>query len=108
MRQVSIPKNVVEALNEVFDANPEGVAELVTTKVTTERLVVADDSGSAESHTVVRPEKHVTVLDLLNAVVERIAPGNRIAIIQGENGPDGFTLGRTRKPAAQPSDASHS
>lgn len=90
MRQVSIPKNIVETLNSLFDAHPAAIAELLTVSVATPRA--ADDPAVGDAE--------LTLLVVINAVLDSVAPGKRIATIHGPDGFDGFVLGRDRKVAA--------
>ena len=106
MRQVSIPKNIVEALNSLFDAHPEAVSELVnlralksTERTDREQAIIDDAAGTLDQATT------IGLLDVINAVLDSVAPGKRIVTTHGPEGFDGFVLGRDRKVAAPPADA---
>lgn len=92
MRQVSIPKNIVESLNALFDANPAAVTELMAVKAPDGQEVGASQPA-------------IGMIDVINAVLDSVAPGKRIATIHGPDGFDGFVLGRDRKVAAPPAEA---
>lgn len=79
MRQSAIDKLVaaqVDSLNQVFDSAPEEVTQLLTL-----------DSA-------------VSVIDLLNAAIKTISPSSHVALIHGDAGIEGFTIGRSKKPSA--------
>lgn len=104
MRQVSIPKAVVEALNEVFDAHPEAVSKLMDVRALKsqdrtdrEQAIVDEAAGTLD------PAKTIGLLEVVNALLDKLAPGKRINTIHGPDGFDGFVLGRDRKTqASQP------
>lgn len=142
MRAVSIPKAVVDALNEFFDKNPRAVSHLVCVGFRTDAseaalaaLETQDRVRREQSHVDamagVDPDdgvgmaiamnrtnlgiprggthrelgmpdgEHVSVLDLINTILEAVAPGKRIVTIHGLDGMDGFTLARERRTASQ-------
>ena len=113
MRQVSIPKNFVEALNSIFDQHPEAVAELMAARATTidpeaariarEQAIV--DEAAGVGHVGGTPSRTLGLLDIINAALDSVAPGKRIATIHGPDGFDGFVLGRDKKPAPSPAEA---
>jgi hypothetical protein len=115
MRQVSIPKNIVEALNSLFDAHPAAVAELMTARASTadpveariarEQAVVDAAAGAFPLVPIGAGEPSIGILDVINAVLDSVAPGKRINTIHGPDGLDGFVLGRDRKVAAPPAEA---
>lgn len=104
MRQVSIPKNILEALNSCFDANPRAVAALVGYRRPTDKHTASGAVPGPSADEVPQADT-LGVLDLLNAVLDSVAPGKRIATIHGPAGLDGFVLGRDRKVAAPPAEA---
>jgi hypothetical protein len=97
MRQVSIPKAVVEALNEIFDTHPEAVSELMDLRAlkskdrTDREQAIIDDAAGTLDQT-----KTIGLLDVVNAVLDKLAPGKTVNTIHGPNGFDGFVLGRDR------------
>ena len=93
MRQTSIPKAIVDALNEQFDANPTGVSALLGAH--TQPI----ESGELGERT--RP---ANALDILNAVLDSVAPGKRLVTMIGPGGLEGFALARDRKPTTDPGD----
>lgn len=102
MRQVSIPKNFVETLNVMFDANPRALAALLSHRRPTDKHT---PSGTFPEVTAdeVPPTDTLGLLDVINAVLESVAPGKRVATIHGPDGFDGFVIGRDRKPQPIPS-----
>lgn len=109
MRQVSIPKNVVDALNELFDAHPAEVSALLECKAHAKTLEIpATTDGQIIDTLPVPTPPSIGVLDVVNAVLEKLYPGKRVAIIQGPDGLEGFTLARDRKPSAPQTNAADS
>lgn len=94
MRQVSIPKNFVEALNSMYDEHPQAIADLVA-------VISPAYQKEGESE----PAPGIRMLDVINAALDSVAPGKRVATIHGPDGFDGFVLGRDRKVAAPPAEA---
>lgn len=97
MRQVSIPKNVVDALNELFDAHPTAVTELMSARADIPQTHPLQEGETRQVDTV-------GVLDIVNAVLDKLSPGKRINTIHGPDGFDGFVLGRDRKPQSPQAD----
>ncbi len=107
MRQGSIPNAVVEALNEVFDKNPEAVAALVACRAGKQLPPTSTDpvSPPASGVDVLQYQElgrssgpTVGALDLVNAILEKLSPGKRVGVITVPDGMEGFTLTRDRKP----------
>lgn len=94
MRQVSIPKNFVEALNSIYDEHPQAITDLV-----------AVISPSYQKEGSEEPAPGIRMLDVINAALDSVAPGKRVATIYGADGFEGFVLARDRKVAAPPAEA---
>ena len=90
MRQVSIPKNFVEALNSMYDEHPQAITDLVA---------VVSTSYQKEGEA---PAPGIRMLDIINAALDAVAPGKRVATIYGADGFEGFVLARDRKVATPP------
>lgn len=115
MRQESIPKNIVEALNSLFDAHPAAVADLLAARASIADPVdayVAREQATVDAATGAFPvvltgaaTATIGLLDVINAALEAVAPGKRVATIHGPEGFDGFVLRRCRKVAAPPAEA---
>lgn len=137
MRQTSIPKAVVDALNELFDKNPKAVSQLacvgfrtdasaaaleaarvadaVADRISREQAYIDDVAEAGDTVGEVRaiprgvayrelgiPDgERVSVLDVINTILEAVAPGKRVVTIHGPDGMDGFTLARERRIAPQ-------
>lgn len=101
MKVSKLPEMVVEALNDAFDSDPESINKLFTFRAfdTTGETPSAREQV-CEDFSVKFPIKEGqnawTVLDIVNTIVERIAPGSKVAIIHGSKGMEGFSIGRSK------------
>ncbi len=102
MRSSSISKTVEAALNELFDANPDALSELLKGRVPLDTAVAKMELEVPNGARALRNDETIGLLDVVNAILGALAPGKQLSTIQGPDGLEGFVLARARKPKVDP------